>query len=437
MKQENRIYLGDNLDVLPSFETDSFDCMVTDPPYGISFLNKKWDDEVPAVKIWKECLRVLKPGAFAFVMTSVRQDVLARTITNLDDAGFAIPFSPLFWTYATGFPKGSSISKIIDKRAGAAQKTIGHYQSPDGRKRDYSKSRTEKDAKIFKTNRDAHNKAGRPITAPVTEKAKEFIGAYPGFSPKPAVEMIAVVMKPLESGCNSYVDQVVRNGHGCTWLENCKMPIAEGDQKGSGSNSGITEREDSQKIDFTGNERFPPDQTTGRFPTNLLCEDDVLNEGLRGLSYSRYFSLEEWFGERIKHLPKEAMKTFPWLVVPKPSTSEKEKHLEKLEKKTKAYKGHKRGFVASAVNADGSERKAIRARNIHPTIKPLKLMNWLIVLGTQEGEIVLDPFLGSGTTLLAAKMTGRYCAGIEMSKEYYTVACQHVNPEQQNIYAYK
>src|SRR5437016_1334631 len=121
------------------------DSIVTDPPYGYEFMNKDWDKVVIDAKIWRECLRVLKPGAFAFVMSSPRQDVLARLIVNLQDGGFLTGFSSIYWTYASGFPKAANMKK------------------------------------------------------------RGIEGAYAGFQPKPAVEIVLVCMKPLDQ--KSYVDQ--------------------------------------------------------------------------------------------------------------------------------------------------------------------------------------------------------------------------------------
>lgn len=111
----NNIIHGDCLEKLVDIESESIDCIVTDPPYGYSFMNKDWDKAVVSVDIWKECLRVLKHGAFAFIMSSPRQDVLSRMIVNLQDAGFRTDFTSIYWTYSQGFPKAMNIAKNISK----------------------------------------------------------------------------------------------------------------------------------------------------------------------------------------------------------------------------------------------------------------------------------------------------------------------------------
>lgn len=454
MQKENKLYLGDCLEIMPTIEINSIDAVVTDPPYGLKFMNHKWDASVPSVEIWQECLRVLKPGAFAFVMSSPRQDVLSRMIINISEAGFDTNFTSIYWAYNTGFPKAQNISKVLDKRAGAKQTVIGHYQAPDGSKRDY-KTHAEDSQKVFNMDSKTFQAEGRPIKAPATEEAKAFDGAYSGFQPKPAVEVIIVAMKPLSE--NTYVDQVLINGHGCTWLDNCRIPY-----KGEKDIQNIKQKrskDDTPRTDMynKGLKKYNWgfNNNKGRFPTNILCEDDVLDDGnitksdirlsedndvcrntwslkrtgitLRGHkdkgSFSRYFSLDAWYTKHISQLPLEVQKTFPFLITPKPSVREKERNLKSKEKKVKQ----------NDFRLDGSRRKLVEARNVHPTIKPLKLMMWIIVLGTQEGDTVIDPFMGSGATPLAAKMTHRYYKGIEIEKEFFDISVKRIDEAQQNM----
>lgn len=350
----NKIFHGDSLEVLKELENDSVDVLVTDPPYGYSFMGKAWDKALPDIGIFKECLRVLKPGAFAFVMSAPRSDVCSRMAILLEDAGFRIDFSPLAWCYASGFPKAYNVGK----------------------------------------------KTGNA----------ELRGAYGGFQPKPAWENIIVAMKPLSE--KTYVDQALKNGKGITWLDDCRVPFqgdyrtpykADGTQGGSRTDGIVGQgfRGASVTEDTTREQQ-------GRFPANLLVSDDVLNDGVerksgkavvgsggKGASnfmpnskvyscfadsgsYSRYFDLDAW------------AKTLPFLITPKASKSEK--------------------------NA------GVEGGNIHPTCKPLKLMSYLITLGSREGDVVLDPFTGSGTTCLAAKNLKRNYIGIEREAEYVEIA---------------
>ena len=116
------IYNMDCLRGLKRLDDNSVDAVITDPPYGMSFMGKNWDKALPNPEVFKECLRVLKPGGFALVMSAPRSDLQSRMSIMLEDAGFNIGFTPIYWTFATGFPKAQNLSKQIDKRNGRTSK---------------------------------------------------------------------------------------------------------------------------------------------------------------------------------------------------------------------------------------------------------------------------------------------------------------------------
>jgi len=405
--------IGDCQDLMQELEPDSVDLVVTDPPYGYSFMGKDWDKVVPSVEIWKKCLRVLKPGAFAFIMSAPRQDVLAHNLVNLSDAGFDTGFTSIYWTFASGFPKSNNIGKMVDKRLGAEREILG-FRS----KRCSTPTHGIGHGIYGNSKRDGSNSTKdevdgfRYATAPATPQAKALDGSYAGFQPKPAVEIIMVAMKPLSE--STYVDQAIENQKGITWLDDGRIPYQ------SESDKGDVDR-------FKGVPMLPPEkgfnqnkvvidvevgQNGGRFPANLLVSDDVLNDGtischkrngerkktnksIFGIgdkgeinapgdsgSFSRYFDLDAWWTTQIINLPKEAQKTFPFLITPKASKSEK-----------------------------GTDCT-------HPTVKPVKLFSWLITIGSRKDDLILDPFLGSGTTLEAGRFTGRRVMGFEISGEW-------------------
>ena len=122
---EQHLYNGDSAEVLKTLKDNSVDLLATDPPYGIQFMGLDFDKVLPPKNIWEECYRVLKPGSFIAVMSSPRSDVLYRMIKDLEDAGFDMSFSPIMWTYHSGFPKASDTSKMIDKRLGAEREVVG------------------------------------------------------------------------------------------------------------------------------------------------------------------------------------------------------------------------------------------------------------------------------------------------------------------------
>jgi len=245
MLELNRIYNMNNLDGLKLLEDNSIDSIVTDPPYELGFMGKSWDKTLPDIGIFKECFRVLKAGSFAFVMSAPRSDVCARMMLLLEDAGFEICFTPIYWSFASGFPKALNITRKINKDA-----------------------ESEK-ALVCEMWRSVFNSSER-------------VEAHNDWWPLP------------------------------TMLEN----LEQGEQ------------------------------------------------------YSVY-----------------------------------------------AYPG-----------SQGTSATVSKGRG-----KPLKLMSYLITLGSRPGDVVLDPFLGSGTTAIAAKQLGRECIGIEREEEYVEIAKARLSTPQPSI----
>ena len=244
--------------------------------------------------------------------------------------------------------------------------------------------------------------------------------------------------------------QFTKTGRGCTWLDDCRVPYESESidtrRNASGGDNGLI-----SSSTFKIRERHINEQSvqSGRFPANLIVSDDVLNDGKVSKSnphprtnspdkasvygdykkhtdnggwndsgsFSRYFSLDKWWEERVKQLPESVQKTYPFLIVPKASKSEKNKGCEGLPLGSKhSTYGDYQGTPEHAPNIES------KSKNNHPTVKPIRLFSYLITLGSREGDIVLDPFSGSGTTALAAKMLGRKAIAIELSEEYCKIA---------------
>ena len=106
------LHHGDCLDVLKTMPDNSVDSIVTDPPYGLSFMGRKWDYDVPSVEIWEECLRVLKPGGHLLAFAGTRTQ--HRMACRIEDAGFEIR-DMIAWLYGSGMPKNLDVSKAVDK----------------------------------------------------------------------------------------------------------------------------------------------------------------------------------------------------------------------------------------------------------------------------------------------------------------------------------
>jgi len=449
-------YCSDALTILRGLESDTVDLLCTDPPYGIGFMGKDWDKALPDKKIWAECFRVLKPGAFAFVMSIPRSDCLSRMVINLEDAGFRVDFTPIYWTYASGFPKAQNIGKAVDKRLGAEREVIGKST------RHVSGKPAQKTEGLQGTSTFSESIGmGQYVTAPSTPQAKALDGSYGGFQPKPAVEVIIVCMKPLSE--KTFVDQALKNRKGITWLDDCRIPtnwneeypeswFKSGKQLTPDNWQGANKKKDGS----TCADRI---SSKGRFPANLLVSDDVLNDGrirkstgghgeasrnwqgdghtismtpqaTGGFgdsgSFSRYFDLDKW------------AQTLPFLIVPKASKSEKNKGITG-ELNPIPYSEYRENFdtTKSYVSEypDGKPRPMNKAVNNHPTVKPLKLMTYLITLGSRAGDIVLDPFSGSGTIPKASRLLNRKCVSVELKEKYCEIAAKRCSQSVMNFWA--
>ena len=406
----SRILHGNCITLLRALPGESIDLVCTDPPYGIGFLGTAWDTFKPAqvskkrlhnltrkpradgrktphlhvaadagtynhtingnrafqdfiADTGKELLRVMKPGAFLFMSMTPRQDSLSRAIAGLGDAGFNIGFTSLYWTFAVGFAKAMHVGRLVDRRSGSPRTVLG--RNPN------SRERCTKDNTLYRS-----GTVGK--TDFITRGTSPLEGSYAGYHPKPAVEVIIVAMKPLSA--KTYIDQALQNGKGVTWLADCRTPISQ--ERGTGLNA------------------------SGRFPANLLVSDAVLGE------HSRFFS----FDDAPRHLP--------FLIVPKASKREKNLGTESFPETLsavlplRAAAGRRAGRGADGSRTD----RVVKTTNPHPTVKPLRLMQYLITLGSRPGDMVLDPFLGSGTTAMAAKSLGRRYIGIERERAYVGIA---------------
>ena len=275
MKPWAKFATGDCLEQLRRLPDESVDLICTDPPYGWSFMGRDWDKAVPSVEVWRECLRVLKPGAFAFIMSGPRQDCLAQMIVRLEAAGFVTHFSYINWVFFTGFPKSMNLSKAADKRAGVEREVVGKYRPPTGQ--DSNLAQAEGETSDHAPGMFAACRTRTlDITAPATDEAKALDGAYAGCALKPATEPILVVMKPLQH--KTYLDQALDNGKGCTWLDDGRIPTASDDAKamercntpGSGQMRGRDPVNTARNSKGSDEAAKPLDTTAGRFPANVL-----------------------------------------------------------------------------------------------------------------------------------------------------------------------
>lgn len=430
------LLLGDCLDRLKDLEDNSIDAIVTDPPYGISFMGKKWDYDVPSIDIWKECLRVLKPGGYLLSFAGTRTQ--HRMAVNIEDAGFEIR-DMIAWVYGSGFPKSLNIGKAVDKLQGNEREVVGYAKSnPD--LRDVGRISKE-NCGIDKLSFGQGQGAKRQQTQ-IDKGTSEWEGW--GTALKPALEPITVARKPL--GEKTVAENCLKWGVGGINIDGCRVEYTDGTteeqirRKYSGSNEGngsVTNNFGVKDIKMTSESTL-----TGRFPANLIHDgsDEVVGLFPQTKSGSRKAQPQKegsWNAVDIKFKETFACEgsegsASRFFYCAKASKRERNKGLENMEKKaiTNA-KGNGLGRVcnicgANQLNPCNCKNNTWilpkKNQNNHPTVKPIALMEYLVKLVSREGQVVLDPFMGSGTTGMACKKLNREFIGIEMMPEYMEIA---------------
>jgi DNA modification methylase len=377
------LYHGDCREILAGLPDESVSAVVTDPPYGLAFMGKKWDYDVPSVAIWEQCLRVLKPGGHLLAFAGTRTQ--HRMAVRIEDAGFEIR-DMIAWVYGSGFPKSLDVSKAIDKAAGAEREAAGPKIYAGGHIQNHSGVAHGRSYCGF-------DHSGTTMeTAPATEAAKQWAGW--GTALKPALEPITVARKPL---CGTVAENVLQHGTGGLNVDGCRVgteiitqrhadfSLSHGNKLGAGN---------TRSGDGTTT------QTTGRWPANLIHDG---SEEVVGL------------------FPETASGTLS--------------------------AGHKRGSGVTSYdggggvvsrdygNDSGSAARFFycakagpeeRRQSKHPTIKPVALMRYLVRLATPPNGLVLDPFSGSGTTAEAARLEHCRFLLMELNPEYCADAAERL-----------
>lgn len=364
---------GDCLDVLSVLPEASIDAVVTDPPYGLGFMGKAWDHSVPSALVWRECLRVLKPGGHLLAFAGTRTQ--HRMAVNIEDAGFEIR-DMIAWVYGSGFPKSLDVSKAIDKAAGAERELVG--VSPHSANR---KAGTFSTGNESPSGYNAGNEGERMITAPATESALQWQGW--GTALKPALEPITVARKPLDG---TVAANVLKHGTGALNIDGCRVGSEGGTRKGS----------------------FPKDDSVSAYGNGINGACEIVSTG----SGRWPANLIHDGSDEVTDLLGEAARFF---YCPKASKRDREEGLDAADDKT-----------LNRVNPGGLENdprwKPVTRKNNHPTVKPTDLMRYLVRLVTPPGGLVLDPFCGSGSTGKAAVLEGFDFCGIDISEEYAEIA---------------
>ena len=397
------------------------DSVVTDPPYHLTsivkrfgkensapakygtdgayaraskgFMGKEWDggDIAFRPETWELALKLLKPGGHLLAFSASRN--YHRMAVAIEDAGFEIR-DQLMWLYGSGFPKSHNISKSIDKAAGATRKVVGTKDT-----RSEYDGKTRKSKAINKGWRQAENRddfidmSKKDITVPATPEAQEWEGW--GTALKPAHEPIVMARKPLSE--KSIVDNVLKHATGGINIDGCRVDLSEGDDPRLGGKGTWKTKEMAKNVygNYQGKESGSSE--LGRFPANVM--HDGSEEVLSGFPHTKSGTLS-------------------------PDMNVKESTGWSGGSKADRVKNTFIGSEGSAARFFYSPKVSKSERgnnNTHPTVKPVELMKYLCRLVTPKGGIVLDPFMGSGSTGLAAKDEGFDFIGIEREKEYFEI----------------
>ena len=380
-----RLLLGDCLEQMKTLSDNSVDAVVTDPPYGLSFMGKKWDYDVPSVDIWREVFRVLKPGGHVLSFGGTR--TYHRMVCNIEDAGFEIR-DQVMWIYGSGFPKSTNIAIRIDKELGK----MGHRgkaipAAGRGDRHDIQEG-------------SGWNQSNTVSHKAITPEAKQWDGW--GSALKPANEPICLARKPLEKGL-TLAENVLKYGTGAINIDGTRIEASGADKekfdKEWDRNTVPDIRGGNYNNDKGARIANSKEAPSGRWPANVLFDENAA----------------EMLGEPSR-----------FFYVAKASKAERNRGCEGMPER-----GGSRNFnegMEYRLHADGSKTSAVQLKsaNHHPTVKPIRLMEYLITLITPPNGTVLDPFMGSGSTGVAAKNLKRNFIGCEMNEEYMEIAKRRV-----------
>jgi len=417
-----QILHGNNLELLKTLPDSSVDSIVTDPPYGLSFMNKKWDYDVPSVEFWKEAYRVLKHGGHVLSFGGTR--TYHRMVVNMEDAGFEIR-DQIMWLYGSGFPKSLNIGKAIDKIEGNEREVVGEKKRGDVQKA------KEKGVGYLAdvANRNNVKQFGYG-TETITKGESEWEGW--GTALKPANEPICLARKPLSE--KSIAENVLKYGTGGINIDACRVNFQnEEDRKESTAKN---QHADFGTKPMTNNNVYgdysmiePKNyDPQGRFPANIIFDEEAgkLLDEQSGISKTgdikpyEQRNTNSYSGSmppiRDVNFKGDKGGASRFFYCAKASKSDRDDGLRGFHKKSsKKFDGG--NFDSASTNAN--DRTSL---NFHPTVKPTELMRYLCRLVTPPNGIVLDPFMGSGSTGKGAILEGFDFIGMELDPEYIEIA---------------
>jgi len=434
------IYNGDCLEVLSGLDENSIDTCITDPPYELGFMGKKWDSSGIAFQpeTWQAVFRVLKPGAILLAFGGTR--TYHRIACAIEDAGFEIR-DTIAWVYGSGFPKSYDISKGIDKRAGAEREIIGWHSTHINRQNteNWNKSARPMTHSKFKTENSNTSGGGlTPIAPPSTPEAQLWHGW--GTALKPAFEPIVVAMKPIDG---TYVNNALTWGVAGLWIDGGRVAHGNDVDLSLIQHTQQDGRPEQWRMNRSQNGReIPTYKPEGRFPANFIHDGSGEVVGLFPQTTSGKVAAGTMRGLKSNHNVAyadiaagteltgygDSGSAARFFYCAKASRSERNAGLEGMAESKVHPSGNNwaQTTMWNGENGDEEWRKKNPnnpQQNHHPTVKPIELMRYLVRLTkTPTGGVVLDPFTGSGTTGIACELEGREFIGIEREPEYVEIA---------------
>jgi site-specific DNA-methyltransferase (adenine-specific) len=431
----NQIIQGDCLEVLKSIPDNYFDSLITDPPCGISFMGKNWDDHKGGMLQWinwmsevmSEAMRTMKPGACGLVWSIPRTS--HWTGMALELAGFKL-IDVVHHCNGSGFPKGQDIGKILDKMAGEEREITGTYKA-----RGFSEVSPTNDGRNQWASGKVIDKMG-VMTAPATPEAKQWDG-WKTPALKPSVEGWWLVQKQISE--SSIARNILKHGVGGLNIEACRIDTEESLSGGSvtttrknpmsgddrqGKSLGMFAEGSARKDDWI--------QPNGRYPANLILSCSADCEGDHHSPSCPVSVIGEQSGISVSSDKPRNNGDFKSVVKGREYAHTTFGH---NDQGTAARYFKQLPFDPETVNSVYYQAKASTkdrtcngvVNNVHPTVKSTALMEYFIKLITPPCGIVLDPFGGSGTTAIAAKNLGFNYTLIEKEQEYIDIINQRLD----------
>lgn len=383
---------GDCLEQMRAMPEASVTAIVTDPPYGLEFMGKGWDKVLPPVDVWREALRVLRPGGYALVFGGTR--TFHRLTCALEDAGFEIR-DCLSWMYGQGFPKSLDVSKAIDKAAGAERGVERPHPTNSCPGGQWCKCETlDATGRYSPTRRPA-------LTDPVTAAATAWAGY--GTALKPAWEPIILARKPLTG---TVAANALEHGTGALNIDGCRIgPGHDGPRGREGEASAKRRYKNQGAVDLAALPGTRGGDPAGRWPANVILDEEAAAQ------------LDEQAPNKGQAAPLKATGRS------RPGHG----RLGEMGPPVACEPHDGLGGASRFMYCAKASKRDRGADNSHPTVKPVELMRWLVrlVKGPQD-NLILDPFAGSGTTGVAAALEQTPCVLIEREAAYIEIIRQRL-----------